>query len=207
MSHIRPPYAWPRASPRLERPEATHYERLGVKPTASEDEIRMAFRKLAKKMHPDVSRDKDAENQFILLNEAHQSLVDSSSRQAYDKTLQRVPSGSGSRTSEMRWEVVDVEEEEEDDEEINFENWKQKGTNFKSSFTSSAKQNRKKSRTSKATRGTSIDGLDPIELLASLPLKLRMTAQQAFGQSLESEFHESIVEGGLGAYPGLSIHE
>ena len=45
-----------------------YYEILGVSKTASQDEIKSAFRKLAKKYHPDVSKEKDAEEKFKVLH-------------------------------------------------------------------------------------------------------------------------------------------
>jgi DnaJ-class molecular chaperone len=52
-----------------------YYETLGVPKTASEDEIRSAFRKLARKYHPDVAKDKKvAEEKFKEINEAYEVL-------------------------------------------------------------------------------------------------------------------------------------
>jgi molecular chaperone DnaJ len=63
-----------------------YYEVLGVEKTASEAELKSAFRKLAMKYHPDKNPgDKDAEVQFKEINEAYQTLSDAQKRAAYDR--------------------------------------------------------------------------------------------------------------------------
>ena len=53
-----------------------YYEVLGVQKGASQDEIKRAFRKLAKKYHPDVSKEPDAEEKFKDIGEAYEVLKD-----------------------------------------------------------------------------------------------------------------------------------
>lgn len=61
-----------------------YYKILGVKRDASEDEIKKAYRKLARKFHPDVSKEKNAEEKFKEVNEANEVLGDAEKRAAYD---------------------------------------------------------------------------------------------------------------------------
>ena len=62
-----------------------YYQTLGVSKTATQDEIRTAFRKLARVHHPDVAKDKKAaESKFKEINEAYEVLGDPEKRQKYD---------------------------------------------------------------------------------------------------------------------------
>lgn len=61
-----------------------YYEILGLKRDASEAEIKSAYRKLARKYHPDVNKTKDAEKKFKDINEAYEVLGDKNKRQRYD---------------------------------------------------------------------------------------------------------------------------
>lgn len=61
-----------------------YYEILGVGKTAAQDEIRKAYRQLAKKYHPDVNKAPDAEKKYKDINEAYEVLKDPEKRQKYD---------------------------------------------------------------------------------------------------------------------------
>ncbi len=62
-----------------------YYQTLGVARDASAEEIKKAFRKLARKYHPDVSKEKDAEQRMKEINEAYAVLSDPERRAAYDQ--------------------------------------------------------------------------------------------------------------------------
>ncbi len=66
-------------------PTKDYYGLLGIKKTANADEIRKAFRKLARKHHPDVNPgDKKAEERFKAISEANDVLSDEKKRRVYD---------------------------------------------------------------------------------------------------------------------------
>src|SRR5688572_24755713 len=63
-----------------------YYKTLGVTKAATEKEIKQAFRKLARKLHPDVNPgDKTTESKFKEVNEAYEVLGDPASRKKYDE--------------------------------------------------------------------------------------------------------------------------
>ena len=71
---------------------ATHfrdyYKIMGVEPTASADDIRKAYRTLARKLHPDVNKAPDAMKKFTDLGEAYEALSEPDKRKAYDDLRQ-----------------------------------------------------------------------------------------------------------------------
>jgi curved DNA-binding protein len=62
-----------------------YYEILGVKPDAGDAEIKAAYRKLARKYHPDKNKDAGAEDKFKAINEANEVLKDAEKRRSYDQ--------------------------------------------------------------------------------------------------------------------------
>ncbi len=62
-----------------------YYDIMGVARDATQDEIKRAYRKLARKYHPDVSKEKDAEAKFKEVGEAYEVLKDTEKRTAYDQ--------------------------------------------------------------------------------------------------------------------------
>ena len=77
-------------------PEKDYYSILGVKETASGEEIQKAFRALAKRWHPDANKgDKDAERRFKEISEAHEVLSDKEKRAQYDQLRKAREMGFG----------------------------------------------------------------------------------------------------------------
>ena len=68
-----------------------YYAILGVKRDASTDDIKTAYRRLARKYHPDVSKEKDAEEKFKEMAEAYETLRDPEKRGAYDQLGSHAP--------------------------------------------------------------------------------------------------------------------
>ncbi|GLI69402.1 hypothetical protein VaNZ11_014006 [Volvox africanus] len=82
----------------------THYEVLGLDYRATPDDIRSAFRRLAKEKHPDVSQDNKAEEEFMRLKLAYDILSDSATRAQYDMLLtqrKRSTTATRQRTSSV----------------------------------------------------------------------------------------------------------
>ena len=83
-----------------------YYQILGIPKTASSDEIKKAYRKLARKYHPDLNPgDKTAENKFKEINEAHEVLSDAEKRKKYDQfgSQWQQYEHSGGRPEDFNW--------------------------------------------------------------------------------------------------------
>jgi curved DNA-binding protein len=72
-----------------------YYKIMGLSKTATKDELKRAYKKLARKFHPDVSKEKDAEDKFKELGEAYEVLKDPEKRAAYDQLGKDWKSGQG----------------------------------------------------------------------------------------------------------------
>ncbi len=77
------------AAAELEMPRADPYATLGVSRDVSTETIRDAYRKLARRFHPDSSRDEGAGRRFMAIHEAYSVLKDSTRRCAYDRSLEQ----------------------------------------------------------------------------------------------------------------------
>jgi curved DNA-binding protein len=93
-----------------------YYKILGVPRDASSDDIKRAYRRLARKYHPDVSKEPDAEARFKEVNEANEALKDPEKRAAYDALGDqwragqefRPPPGGGTWQREYRFSPDDA---------------------------------------------------------------------------------------------------
>ncbi len=74
-----------------------YYKIMGLSRDASQDEIKRAYRKLARKYHPDVSKDPDGEAKFKELGEAYEVLKDPEKRAAYNQLGENLKSGQDFR--------------------------------------------------------------------------------------------------------------
>ena len=70
-----------------------YYKVLGLERNATQDEIKKAYRKLARTYHPDINQDAGAEAKFKEINEANEVLADADKRAAYDQLGQEWKSG------------------------------------------------------------------------------------------------------------------
>ncbi len=99
-----------------------YYAILGVSHGASRDEIRTAFRKLARQTHPDVSGDPSSYSRFVLIREGYDVLTDPAKRAQYDRTwrvyaaMAGSPKGGGEYVDEIIREFFTRESEEYKDE-------------------------------------------------------------------------------------------
>jgi len=78
-----------------------YYATLGVERDAKPEDIKRAYRKLARKYHPDVSKEPDAEARFKDVSEAYEALHDPEKRAAYDDVGRRYQRGQEQRVGEQ----------------------------------------------------------------------------------------------------------
>ena len=77
--------------------EKDFYKELGVSSDASADEIKRAYRKLARDLHPDTNSDPSAAERFKAVSEAHSVLSDAAKRKEYDETRRLFADGGFGR--------------------------------------------------------------------------------------------------------------
>ena len=81
-----------------------YYQILGVSKDASQDDVKRAYRKLARKYHPDVSKEADAEVRFKEVGEAYEVLKDPEKRSAYDRLGANWKAGDSGFQAPPDWE-------------------------------------------------------------------------------------------------------
>ncbi len=87
-----------------------YYEVLGVPRSASQEEIKKAFRRLARKYHPDINKDPDAQEKFKEINEAYQVLSDPEKRKLYDTYGHAAFEGMGAQEQAYQQNIPSLEE-------------------------------------------------------------------------------------------------
>ncbi|MBB2487481.1 DnaJ domain-containing protein [Mitsuaria sp. WAJ17] len=166
-----------------------YYATLGVARTATADEIKRAYRKLARKYHPDVSKVQDAEARFKELGEAYEVLKDAEKRAAYDavgqdwdRQQQRAP-GRAERTWDEDFEFHGAHQDGSFAEHSDF---------FDALFGSAAGPGRRRGNRSGQVRGEDHHArvrvrLEDLYQGADRVLTLRSPARNAEGQMLMTE--------------------
>lgn len=86
-----------------------YYKILGVPREASGDDIKKSYRKLARKYHPDVSKEADAENKFKEVQEAYEVLKDPEKRKAYDHLGANWKAGQGGFQPPPNWDYQNAQ--------------------------------------------------------------------------------------------------
>lgn len=104
-----------------------HYKTLEIEPTATKEEIKKAYRRLALKYHPDKNKSPDAHEKFIAINEAYLLLYDNEARAKYDREYQYY---FGQKAKAESTGSQQQRHEEKKQEEAKFSNQKQREPQF-----------------------------------------------------------------------------
>lgn len=86
--------------------EPTHYTTLGVRPNATPEQIRRAYRDLAKAHHPDVSNNTDSASTFAAIARAYETLSDPERRREYDHQLAQARQPKADLRAHYSWQNV-----------------------------------------------------------------------------------------------------
>ena len=86
----------------------THHKILEIDKNASDDDIKKSYRKLAKRYHPDVNKESNAENKFKEISEAYDTLGDENKRRQYDNQKNNPFGGFGGFNFQKRETHMDI---------------------------------------------------------------------------------------------------
>lgn len=87
-----------------------YYDILGIPPTASKEDIKKAYKRLAKIYHPDINRQANAGLHFLMVRQAYETLFDPTSRHVYDQQIQR---GGPALLTYEQWKAIEKRRQEE----------------------------------------------------------------------------------------------